>query len=40
MDEITEKLGGRRNDMWQDKFVYDIAVCLSEILIEMEREKK
>lgn len=40
MDEITEKLGGRRDDIWQDQFIYDIAECLSEILIEMEREKK
>lgn len=37
MDKITERLGGRRDDIWQDRFIYDIAAALSDILIEMER---
>lgn len=40
MDKIVEKLGGTRNDIWQDQFVYEIAECLREILIEMERNKR
>ena len=40
MDKITEKLGGRREDIWQDQFVYEIAECLREILIDKEREQR
>ena len=37
MDKITERLGGTRDDIWQDRFIYDIALALSDILIERER---
>lgn len=43
MDKITENLGGVKEDIWQDpyklaNYLYMIAECLSEILIEMERK--
>ena len=38
MDKITERLGGTRDDIWQDRFIYDIALAISDILIEKERE--
>lgn len=40
MDKITETLGGTRNDIWQDQFIYEIAECLREILIDKEREQR
>lgn len=40
MDRITEKLGGTRNDIWQDQFIYDIAECLRELLIDKEKEQR
>ena len=44
MDKITENLGGVKEDIWQDpyklaNYLYMIAECLSEVLIEMERRK-
>jgi len=40
MDKITENLGGVKEDIWQDpyklaNYLYMIAECLSEVLIEM-----
>lgn len=40
MDKITETLGGTRNDIWQDQFIYEIAECLREMLIDKEREQR
>lgn len=38
MEEIMEKLGNR-TDIWQDRFIYWIAKCLRDILIEKARGK-
>ena len=40
MDKITERLGGRRDDIWQDRFIYNIALAISDLLIEKERENQ
>lgn len=32
MDEITEKLGNR-SDIWQDRFIYWIAIAIRDILL-------
>ncbi len=45
MDRITENLGGVKEDIWQDpyklaNYLYMIAECLSEILIDKEREQR
>ncbi len=45
MDKITDNLGGVKEDIWQDpyklaNYLYMIAECLKEILIEMERSSR
>lgn len=39
MDKIMDRLGGRRDDIWQDRFIYDIAAAIHDLLVEKEREK-
>ena len=39
MDKIMDRLGGRRDDIWQDRFIYDIAAAIHDLLIENERER-
>lgn len=38
MDKIMDRLGGRRDDIWQDRFIYDIAAAIHDLLIEKERD--
>ena len=40
MDKITETLGGTRNDILQDQFIYEIAECLRELLTDKEMEQR
>lgn len=39
MDKIMDRLGGRRDDIWQDRFIYDIAAAIHDLLIEKEKER-
>jgi hypothetical protein len=39
MDKIMYRLGGRRDDIWQDRFIYDIAAAIHDLLVEKERNK-
>lgn len=39
MDKIMDRLGGRRDDIWQDRFIYDIAAAIHDLLVEKERNK-
>lgn len=39
MDKIMDRLGGRRDDIWQDRFIYDIAAAIHDLLVEKERER-
>lgn len=39
MDKIMDRLGGRRDDIWQDRFIYNIAAAIHDLLVEKEREK-
>jgi len=39
MDKIMDRLGGRRDDIWQDRFIYDIAAVIHDLLVEKERER-
>lgn len=40
MDKIMDRLGGRRDDIWQDRFIYDIAAAIHDLLIEKEKERE
>ena len=40
MDKIMDRLGGRRDDIWQDRFIYDIAAAIHDLLVEKERKKE
>lgn len=38
MDKIMERLGGRRDDIWQDRYIYEIALAIHDLLVEKERK--
>lgn len=40
MDEITDKLGKGREDIWQDRYVYWIADAVAHILEWMDTRKR
>ena len=33
-----ERLGGRRDDIWQDRYIYEIALAIHDLLVEKERK--
>ena len=40
MDKILDRLGGTRDDIWQDRFIYDMALAIHDILIELNKMKE
>ena len=40
MQEITGRLGGRRDDIWQDRYVYWMADAIEHILQQMRKEEE
>lgn len=40
MQEITRRLGGRRDDIWQDRYVYWMADAIEHILQQMRKEEE
>ena len=37
VDQVTEKLGGTRTDLWQNDCVYKLAVAIKDVLIWINR---
>ena len=40
MDKVVDKLGGTREDIWQNGFIYDMALAIHDILIELNKMKE